>query len=176
MSRSFEFDAPELFTAGTVGPPGQRDFYLQARQGELLATLKAEKEQVRALAEYLGRLLAERPASPEEGDFALREPATPAWIVGSIGVGYDREADRIVIEVEELVENEEEAEGTEGAQGTAADDPGAARVRLTRAQAAAFVQRAVTLIRAGRPACPICGRPIDPGGHVCPRSNGRTRD
>ena len=169
MSSSFEFDDPEVFTAGTVGPPGQRVFYLQARQGAVLATLKAEKEQVRALAEYLGRLLAERPAAPDEDDLALVEPFTPAWVVGSIGVGYDQAADRVMIEVEELVEEEEN-------EGAASRETGAARVRLSRSQAAAFVKRAAALIEAGRAPCPICGRPINPAGHVCPRSNGHARD
>ena len=172
MSPSFDFDDPEVFTAGTVGPPGQRVFYLQARQGALLATLKAEKEQVRALAEYLGRLLAERPAAPGEDDLALVEPFTPAWVVGSIGVGYDQAADRVVIEVEELVEEEEE----EGNERAASPEAGAARVRLNRSQAAAFVKRAAALIEAGRAPCPVCGRPINPTGHVCPRSNGHARD
>ncbi|PYM66166.1 MAG: DUF3090 domain-containing protein [Candidatus Rokuibacteriota bacterium] len=169
MSPSFDFDDPEVFTAGTVGPPGQRVFYLQARQGAVLATLKAEKEQVRALAEYLGRLLAERPAAPDEDDLALVEPFTPAWVVGSIGVGYDEAADRVMIEVEELVEEEEN-------EGAASRETGAARVRLSRSQAAAFVKRAAALIEAGRAPCPICGRPINPAGHVCPRSNGHARD
>jgi uncharacterized repeat protein (TIGR03847 family) len=169
MSPSFDFDDPEVFTAGTVGPPGERVFYLQARQGAVLATLKAEKEQVRALAEYLGRLLAERPAAPDEDDLALVEPFTPAWVVGSIGVGYDQAADRVMIEVEELVEEEEN-------EGATSRETGAARVRLSRSQAAAFVKRAAALIEAGRAPCPICGRPINPAGHVCPRSNGHAPD
>ena len=97
MSDSFEFAEPDLFTVGTIGPPGQRVFYLQAREGNVLVTLKCEKEQVRVLGEYLGRLL-ERLATPTASgaqDLALVEPATPAWVVGSIGVGYDEGADRV---------------------------------------------------------------------------------
>jgi uncharacterized repeat protein (TIGR03847 family) len=53
LDASFDFERPDRFTTGTVGEPGQRVFYLQARQGRQLVTLKTEKEQVRALAEHL---------------------------------------------------------------------------------------------------------------------------
>lgn len=185
-SASFDFDAPELFTAGTVGPPGQRVFYLQARQGRTLATLKSEKEQVRALGEYLGRLLSERPAPAARSDLALVEPLNPAWVVGSIGVGYDAEADRIVVEVQELVEEDDDQEETaqrapadprSGSEpGEAGNGAGTARFRLSRPQAAAFSERAQSLVQAGRASCPICGRPMNPAGHICPRSNGHSRD
>ena len=164
MSESFDFGAPELFTTGAVGPPGQRTFYLQARQGGVLATLKVEKEHVNALAEYLSRLLEARPAAALSGDLALVEPVAPAWAVGSLGVGYDEAADRIAIEAEELLEEGSEVEAA------------TARIRVTRPQAQAYVERGRSLIKAGRPPCPICGRPVNQTGHVCPRSNGHTRD
>ena len=70
---SFELDAPDHFTAGAIGPPGQRVFYLQSREGGRVITLKVEKEHVRALAEYLGGLLARvKGASTQE---ACRWPA-----------------------------------------------------------------------------------------------------
>src|SRR5215475_14168048 len=120
MSDSFDFSRPDLFTAGTIGPPGQRVFYLQAREGETLVTLKCEKEQVRVLGEYLGRLLERlsTPATAPAGDLALVEPVAPAWVVGSIGVGYDEATDRVVLVIEEAGEQDatetEEGEGTEG--------------------------------------------------------------
>ena len=162
MSDSFELDAPDHFTAGAVGPPGQRIFYLQARQTGRLLTLKCEKEQVRALAEYLGGLLAKLPGSAGEaaGDTALLEPVDPVWTVAALGVGYDQDGDRVVLETRELLEEETE------------DEPAVARFHITRAQAAAFVERVRALVEAGRPICPMCSQPKDPGGHVCPRSNG----
>lgn len=162
MSASFDFDAPDHFTTGAVGPPGQRVFYLQARQARRIVTLKAEKGQVDALAEYLAGLLAqmktETPAIPD--DLALLEPVEAAWDVGAIGVGYDQAKDRIVVEASEASEEEGEQE------------PAAARFRITRAQAAGFVERAQELMRASRPPCPLCTLPIDPSGHICPRKNG----
>ena len=118
MSESFDFATPDLFTAGTIGPPGQRVFYLQAREGDALVTLKCEKEQVRVLGEYLGRLLERlsTPAISGGADLALIEPATPAWIVGSIGVGYDETADRVVLVIEEVREQDQAEETEESEQ------------------------------------------------------------
>jgi uncharacterized repeat protein (TIGR03847 family) len=191
MSESFDLEAPDHFTAGTVGPPGQRVFYMQGREAGLLVTLKVEKEQVRALADYLAGLLARLPAGSgaAAADVDLIEPVEPAWVVASLGVGYDEDSDRVVIVANELSEPEdEEGEGeteTEAevesaeppeleAGAEAAEDPDAAvaRFRVTRGQAAAFVERTRNLVKAGRPLCPICNRPIDPDGHVCVRSNG----
>ena len=172
---SFELDAPDHFTAGAIGPPGQRVFYLQSREGGRVITLKVEKEHVRALAEYLGGLLARVKGAPGpvRGGAELLEPVQPVWDVGSIAVGYDEPRDRVVVEASELLEEVEE----EGAKGEQAGEesgppPAMARFRITRAQAAAFVDRANELMKGGRPSCPICSRPMDPEGHVCPRSNG----
>ena len=162
MSGSFDLEAPDLFAAGAVGPPGQRIFYLQARQSHALVTLKCEKEQVRGLSEYLANLLARLPVAGEEPPHtvSLLEPIDAAWDVASLGVGYDQAEDRIVVVAKELVEEE------------SADEPATARFRITRLQAAAFVECARDFMKAGRPICQMCGRPMDPGGHVCPRNNG----
>ncbi|MGH7367844.1 MAG: DUF3090 family protein [Candidatus Rokuibacteriota bacterium] len=166
---SFEIDSPDHFTTGAVGSPGQRVFYLQARDGNHLVTLKVEKEHVRALAEYLGGLLARVKAAPggAGGGADLIEPLEAAWDVGSLAVGYDEGPDRVVVEASELIEADEEGE-TEV-------EPAMARFRITRAQAAAFVERANELMKGGRPTCPICSRPMDPEGHVCPRANGHVK-
>jgi uncharacterized repeat protein (TIGR03847 family) len=200
VSESFDFGTPDLFTAGTIGPPGQRVFYLQAREGDALVTLKCEKEQVRVLGEYLGRLLERlsTPAISGGADLALIEPATPAWIVGSIGVGYDETADRVVLVIEEVREQDQAEETEESEQEeeeappqaeaqaeseaeseedeATAGDRASGRVRLTRAQVAAFVERARGLVEAGRPTCRFCGRPMNPGGHRCARTNGHGSD
>ena len=151
---------------------------------------------MRVLGEYLDVLLERlsTPATAGGGDLALIEPATPAWIVGSIGVGYDEAADRVVLVIEEVREQDEaeaeesdqEEEEEEEAQpeveeaeteseeegGAGGSDRASGRVRLTRAQVAAFVERARGLIEAGRPTCRPCGRPMNAGGHRCARTNG----
>ncbi len=170
MNRSFDLEAPNHFTAGAIGPAGQRVFYLQAREARVVVTLKAEKEQVNALGDYLGSLLARltAPMDPLPEGLDLLEPVDPAWAVGSIGVGYEQDSGRIVIVANERVEEDEEEEGPPAR----VEAPASARFHITRAQAAAFVKRAVELMKAGRPTCPMCSQPKDPGGHVCPRSNG----
>jgi uncharacterized repeat protein (TIGR03847 family) len=178
MSESFDLQAPDHFTTGAVGAPGQRVFYVQARERGTVITLKAEKEHVGGLAEYLEALLAKTPVPGEEmpRDLGLLEPVLPAWAVGAIGVGYDEAADRVLVVANELVEtDDEEEEATEGASSRAAEETpegATARFRVTRAQAARFVERARALMKAGRPTCQVCGGPIDPGGHLCPRRNG----
>lgn len=201
MAPSFDFEAPDFFTTGTVGVPGRRTFYLQAREAGSVVTLKLEKEQIRALAEYLAKLLNDLPdpgALPR--DMALLEPVSEAWVVGSLGVAYDEAADRILIVAEELSEEAEEDEDDdddEAAEESAAEegpraarapaeaveppepgeppDTAKARFRLTRPQAAAFVERARSLVQAGRPSCRLCGLPMDPDGHTCPGTNGHVR-
>ena len=173
---SFEVDSPDHFTAGAVGPPGQRVFYLQSRDGTRLITLKVEKEHVRALAEYVSGLLARVKGAPgaTRGATDLIEPLDVAWDVGSLAVGYDEAQDRVVVEASELQEEAEEDAGEATAE-ESGPQPAMARFRITRGQAAAFVERANDLMKAGRPSCPVCSRPMDPEGHVCPRSNGHVQ-
>jgi uncharacterized repeat protein (TIGR03847 family) len=162
VSPSFDLQNPDHFTAGAIGPPGERVFYLQGREGQGLVTLKSEKEQVRALATYLAGIL-DRVADTgaKAGDPSLLEPVDAAWTVASIAVGYDEARGRLVVVAHELLEDEE-----------AGGEAASARFAVTRAQAAAFVERAEALMQASRQICPVCSQPKDPGGHVCPRSNG----
>lgn len=183
MSQSFDLESPDHFTAGAVGPPGQRVFYLQARQGRTLLTLKAEKEQVAALGEYLAKLLEPGPAAQDPPAEApeLLEPVAPAWTVGSLGLGYDEASQRILLIASELTEEDEEEGGEDeptppSDRAAKAETGASARILITRAQAAAFVARARALVAAGRPICPMCTRPMSPAGHVCPRSNGHGTD
>ena len=166
MNPSFDFATPERVTVGTVGEPGQRTFFVQARQDRRVITLKVEKEQVRQLAEYLETVLEDlAPAGPVTESLELEAPIEQDWIVGVIKVApFDENADRVHVLFEEFVPTTEEDEDPpEGAS---------ARVSLTRSQVAAFVGRANALVEAGRETCVLCGNPKDPAGHACPRSNG----
>jgi uncharacterized repeat protein (TIGR03847 family) len=170
--RSFDLPDPDVFTAGTVGPPGQRAFYLQARDGDLVITVRCEKQQVAALADYFEGLLDDlEPVtySPIADDLDLIEPVQELWTVGPIGVAYDEPDDRIVVVLEELVAEEPEPE--DDAVEEDDDDGDTVRVRLNRAQVSSFVQHSRELVAAGRPACRFCGLPVDPAGHPCPRMN-----
>jgi uncharacterized repeat protein (TIGR03847 family) len=186
--RSFIFDPPERFVAGTVGQPGNRTFFLQAREGSRLVSVVLEKVQVAALAERLGRLLFELDQrgivslgdAPLTDDVApLDEPLTEAFRATTLTLGWDGGADRILIEARaEGDDDEDEEESTEEAisQLLIDDDPDGPdllRVRLTPAAARAFVERSLRVVKSGRPPCPLCGNPLDPQGHICPRRNGQ---
>ena len=169
----FEFDEVDMFTAAAIGEPGSRVFYLHARAGQQRVTVKCEKQQVTAIAQYLRRVLSDLPP-PEDRPlpFELRDPGELSFVLGPIGLGYDRGNDRLLVQLEELLpstgddEDDDEDVVTE-------DDPDRGHVRLyvTRSQAAAFCEYADELVAAGRPNCQWCGNPIDPDGHPCPRMN-----
>ncbi|MEU5995753.1 DUF3090 domain-containing protein [Spirillospora sp. NPDC047418] len=174
------YDLPERFVAGAVGRPGDRAFYLQARAGRRVTSVGLEKFQVTLLAERLEELLDEVlrrsggdapvPAvTPSElaDDGPLDQPVEEEFKVGTMALAWDPGDERVVIEAQEVTETEEEPEVGE-------DDPAIAvlRVRISPAQARAFAERALKVVAAGRPPCPLCGLPLDGAGHVCPRQNG----
>jgi len=167
MSTSFTFDQPDHFTAGAIGEPGQRVFFIQARQDGEVASLRLEKQQVAALGEYLGGILADvGEAEPPTAGAELIEPAIAEWVVRTLAVAYEEADDRILLVAEEL-----QAEDEDDPEGLRLEDAATARFRLTRAQTAAFIERANVLVMSGRPLCRLCGQPMDPDGHPCPRLN-----
>jgi uncharacterized repeat protein (TIGR03847 family) len=181
VSESFDFREPTHFTAGAVGDPGRRVFYLQAADQSRLVSLKIEKQQVAALATFLQTVLEDLP-TPEGEPRApqLMEPAVPDWVVGQIAVGVDEATNRVVLVVEELVaeadedDDDEDDEDDDSVLESLLDDGGEGatlRVHVTLEQAAGFVRMADELMQRGRPSCRLCGQPMDPAGHACPRLN-----
>lgn len=168
--RRFQFTDPERFVAGTIGTPGARTFYLQARQGTALVSLTVEKVQVAALAARMADLLAAvgPDATDDPGptdDAPLDEPLIEAFRVGLLALAWDPAVERVVVEAQPVIEDDAEA---------AADEPEALdlfRVSLLPGSAREFVRRATQLVVAGRPTCPYCGQAIDERGHLCPRAN-----
>jgi len=180
VSESFDFTDIDRFTAGALGEPGSRVFYLQVTSLGTVVSFRCEKQQVGALGTYLAGALRDLPAPDPQAlpeDLSLVEPVTPEWVVGSMGMAYDERSDRLVLLAEELVVEEEgNPDAPEDPDDLREESSGAsARFHLTREQASAFVQHAEDLVNAGRPPCPICGLPMNPDGHNCPRSNGHGR-
>jgi uncharacterized repeat protein (TIGR03847 family) len=176
-----ELDRVDRITAGAVGEPGERTFYLQARTGTELVTLIIEKQQVELLSasilDILSRVGKETGEGPSDEELELEEPLEPVWRVGRLSIGYEEENDRMVLELEELVpeDEEEEDEGeSEEQQAEVPDLPEPDRIRMwaTREQMLALSRHGAAVALAGRPRCEFCGNPIDPEGHTCPAMNG----
>jgi uncharacterized repeat protein (TIGR03847 family) len=181
MTQVFAFEPPERFVAGTVGVPGERTFFLQARGGGRLVSVVLEKVQMTLLAEKLEELLAEAQRRfgvevPEvvgaaaDDNEPLDLPLDEEFRVGTLGLAWDGENDTVVIEA--IAVGEYEAEEPTEEELAELDR---LRVRLTPAATRAFIARAKRVVAAGRPPCPLCGQPLDPGGHLCPRHNGYRR-
>jgi uncharacterized repeat protein (TIGR03847 family) len=180
----FDYDPPDRFVAGTVGEPGSRTFFLQARTGTRVTSVALEKAQVSVLAERVDELLDEvvrvsggkapvpavAPVDAEDND-PLDTPIEEEFRVGAMSLAWDPDVGRVVVEcyaegvsVEE--DEDEEAEELEGS---------VLRVSISGAAARAFTKRALAVVAAGRPPCPFCNNPLDPSGHICPRANGYRR-
>ena len=209
--RLFTFDPPDRFVTGTVGEPGNRTFFLQARRASQVVSVVLEKVQVAVLAERLGVLLDEleaRGVTPVSGSVLtdtapLDEPVLESFRATTLTLGWDGDAERILVEaraeaddVDEDDDDDDEDEDddevidlseVEGIAGSTAgellaafegidededDGPDTLRVRMTAEAARGFVNRAIEVVAAGRLPCPLCGQPLDPQGHICPRRNG----
>ena len=180
--RRFLFDTPDRFVAGTVGAPGNRTFFLQARDGARIVSVALEKVQVAALAQRLTDLLDELERRGIEGAAAeqpldanggpLDEPINEAFRVGTLSMGWDTQDDLVLVEARELLEADEDEPEPEEFADEDEDGPDFLRVRLPALAARTFVAQALRLVSAGRPPCPLCGQPLDPQGHLCPRRNG----
>ncbi|HET7684121.1 MAG TPA: DUF3090 family protein [Marmoricola sp.] len=186
------FDPPERFVAGTVGEPGQRTFFLQAREGLRVTSVSLEKQQVEILGERIDELLDElldvggvaaaipQQLAPDDLDSdPLEQPIQEEFRAGTITLSWDATDERVVIEVFPVSDQPAPIEtDEEELLSLPIDEPEPDEVfivRLTPAQARAFAVRAGTVVSAGRPTCQFCGGPMDPAGHLCPRANGYRR-
>ncbi len=163
MNPSYHFNEVAGFVAGTVGPRGQRTFYLQVRDGSSVVSFRLEKQQVSALADYIANMLVDLPpvdirSVPDLE--ALVEPVVAEWIVGGMGIDYNKDVDHFVIMAQEL-HDEDDSEASAATL----------RFAIDRGQACAFITQARDLMEAGRPPCPYCSRPWEPAENFCPCHN-----
>lgn len=172
-SQQWSFDQPDRFIVGTIGAPGEREFYFQIRQKNILVSLATEKSQASALAERITTIIREiKKSAPLNAvkaapvdDLPLELPLDSEFAVGVIGIAFDPSLLEIEISFRAEVAEEVEDENT----GPIVE------IHLDLSMALAFAQRTMALVAAGRPLCPFCISPIDPRGHLCPRANGYRR-
>jgi uncharacterized repeat protein (TIGR03847 family) len=186
-----EFDPVDSIAAGAVGEPGHRAFYIQAeKDGQVLSVL-VEKQQVAILAERVQMLLEQveaqfpavgsevpTPLAPDAGE--LQGDPVPLFRAVAIGIGFDASRQLVVLELHERPLGDDEEEGEEADEedtaAVAGEEEGyLARLYFTAAQARAMATRGSAAVERGRPPCPLCGGPLDPSGHICPRLNGHGR-
>ena len=176
-SQKWSFDQPDRFIVGTIGAPGEREFYFQVRQKNILVSLATEKSQATALAERISTIIREikksaplsavNPAPAD--DQPLELPLDSEFVVGAIGIAFDPASLEIEVSFR--------AEDSDLLSDEADDDDSGplVEIHLDLSMALAFAQRTMALVAAGRALCPFCISPIDPKGHLCPRANGYRR-
>jgi uncharacterized repeat protein (TIGR03847 family) len=164
---TYDLDPVTRITANAVGEPGRRVFWLQARRGRELISLIAEKEQIRALAEAIDRVIEDVTTQDPllsagddlllASDMSLEMPLDARFRITQMGIGYDSERDMVVLILQ----------GTRDADGQTPT----ARFAATRQQMRALSEHAAMVVARGRRICGNCGRPIDAAGHFCPQRN-----
>ena len=190
------FENVDRFIVGTVGQPGERAFYLQARNGTSLVTIACEKAQAAALVERLELLLKEIRKKNSSGhpinsaisylrdDKPLEQPIAEDFRAGVMAITWLNAESLVMIETQAISEQmvfpdiTEEENGDDDPKLIPDDDldgPDLLRVKLSLAQVKEFISRTNSVIDAGRQPCTFCGIPIDPNGHLCPRANGYRR-
>jgi uncharacterized repeat protein (TIGR03847 family) len=161
-----------LITTDAIGKPGQRVFYIQARQSESQATtLILEKNQIQTLALGIEQFLAEvqqkypdlveASAEYDEDKMSITPPVDPLFRVGELGLAYDSDEDKIVLVAREIL-----------AEGLEPEEAGLVRFWCSRSQMRALASWGLDVVNRGRPICPQCSEPMDPDGHFCPKKNG----
>jgi uncharacterized repeat protein (TIGR03847 family) len=174
------FDWPDRVVVGTVGQPGSRTFYLQARARARIISVALEKQQSAVLAEkieeILDELMAEKgnPFSVPEvtplelvDNDPLDQPVDEQFRTGAIGLGWDPSTAQVVIEAYPYVETDDDADDP-----VMVEPPELLLVRIPVGTARAFAKRTREIVGAGRPICPLCGTPMDADGHVCASTDG----
>ena len=173
-----QYDPPERFVVGTVGPPGNRTFFLQARSAGSLTTVSVEKVHIQAIADRISDLLESTAAAPmvppAMDNDPLDTPFEDEFRVTTMSLAWDPERARVVIECHDRDPDDEDEMEQARAAGLP-EQTQSMRVSLPAPMAAEFVRRSKALVSAGRPPCPFCGGPLDPEGHICPRANGYRR-
>lgn len=174
MSRMRKLDPVESFIVGTIGQPGEREFYLQAKYHGGIHSFAVDKGQVAALADRIALLIGELKAADYRFEnviaVPLEIPLIPEFQIGVIGIVWLGETEQVSLDIQEITEGDNDLVSEDEADG-----PALFRLLMTPDIANAFVSQARKIVAAGRAPCPFCGLPINRDGHLCPRANGYRR-
>jgi uncharacterized repeat protein (TIGR03847 family) len=163
VPENIDFEPVDDISVGTIGPAGQRQFFLRARSSDRSVVLGCEKVHVQGLVIRIQQILALQGKEPTatQAPPGPAEPAELDWTIGELGLGFHQAKDRFVIVAREAAGADPENKAL-----------ATARFWVSEPQVHHFLAQASAVLAGGRPACPLCGLPIDPSGHPCPAANG----
>ncbi len=151
----------ELFTAGAVGEPGARTFYLHVVAAGAPFWMVAEKAQVAALAERSLEIISEAGLEPDQAGVEdvlsradLPEPGEIAFRAGTMALRASDARELVTVTITDA----EEDDGIE--------------FDVAPEQLQAMAVKGLEAVAAGRPTCDLCRLPMDTDGHRCPATNG----
>ena len=158
--------------AVTFGEPGRRTFRIDLHSGSAFCSVWLEKEQLFQLGVYLRDFVSGLSAEEKARESTPQEPAwrggeeTIDFKAGQMYLSHDRETNSFYMQAHERETGEEEGSTPQEAQSVS--------FWMTLSQATELAEESLRICAAGRPTCFLCGQPINPEGHVCPRANGHT--
>ena len=185
----YPLGAATTVEALTFGEPGRRTFRIDAHAGPATCTVWMEKEQLQQLGVYLRDMVGRLSQEDRDRNSDLREEGwsggelTIDFKAGQMLLSYDQDSNAFYLQAYEREAAELlEEEPSQSAEGSTPDNEGNAEpietesvgFWITTAQATILGEESLKICAAGRPTCFLCGQPISPEGHACPRANGHT--
>ena len=174
MSRARILDPIESFMVGTIGQPGEREFYLQAKYRNGIHSFAIDKLQVTALADRMGLLIGELKAADYRFENVIATnfevPLIPEFQIGVIGIIWMGTTEQVSLDLQEIVQGDNDLIPIEEEDG-----PAIFRLLMSPDIANGFISQSRKIVAAGRAPCPFCALPINKDGHLCPRANGYRR-
>lgn len=174
MSRARILDPIESFMVGTIGQPGEREFYLQAKYRNGIHSFAIDKSQVTALADRMALLIGELKAADYRFENVIATnfevPLIPEFQIGVIGIIWMGTTEQVSLDLQEIVQGDNDLIPIEEEDG-----PAIFRLLMSPDIANGFISQSRKIVAAGRAPCPFCALPINKDGHLCPRANGYRR-
>lgn len=167
MEKRYDLGEVDLLKPVAMGVPGRRTFFLIIGEQEDWVRVWLEKEVLASLAlaidQFLEIYLQQHSRFAQKSEKVSSPYETPSGMpakefeIQQIALRSDPEGATLILSVHFLgLHREESAE---------------VYCQVTPAQLKDFSDQAKSICAAGRPRCTLCGNPIDPTGHICPKCN-----